>query len=66
MKHKCARPGCREQVPNGMLACRNDWMALPLEVRQQVRDGWSFRKATGEAADHRLAVLKAIEFWRVA
>ena len=35
-QHKCPRKGCQAQVPNERYACRNDWFALPNEVRRKI------------------------------
>jgi hypothetical protein len=35
-QHECPRKGCDARVPNERFACREDWFALPNEVRRKI------------------------------
>jgi hypothetical protein len=34
--HRCPRPGCKVIVPDGQLACREDWNRLSKPVRDEI------------------------------
>lgn len=34
--HECPRPACRARVPRSRFACRLDWYALSVPVRQAI------------------------------
>lgn len=39
----CPAPGCEEEIPSGLFACRKDWGRLPVALRNRVNRTWSAR-----------------------
>jgi hypothetical protein len=61
----CARPGCERLVPSNLLACREDWFALPKPLRDAVwRHYRQGQEHTGEISEAYLAAFRAcLEWW---
>lgn len=60
MTHKCPGPGCAEQVPTELLACRKHWFAIPGSLRAAV---WaSFRGPGPGSAAHTAAITAAVDY----
>lgn len=58
--HRCPGPGCAEQVPFEMLACRQHWYQVPRPVRSAVWRAWANGSGAG-TAEHTAAMELAID-----
>lgn len=58
--HRCPAPGCEEQVPYEMLACRAHWFSIPKLLRVEL---WHAYRRHGIGSDeHTAAIDSAIRF----
>ena len=59
----CPRPGCDRKIRRDQYACRNDWFALPVAIRNAINTAWhnggpaailtpAYREATANAQTH--------------
>lgn len=64
----CFRPGCNQPIKPGKLACRDDWFALPGDVRRLVTESYDRRKRNipGGVTAHRAAMASALTQWAKA
>lgn len=58
--HECPRPGCNRRVAADEYACRGDWYALPVDIRQQIWRAWR----SGDAGAHQAARANAADWYR--
>lgn len=66
MSEQCARPGCSEDVADHLLACRDDWFALPVPIRNKVTLAYQkLRRSGGRHGKvaYRRALLEAVRVW---
>lgn len=56
----CAKPGCRERIAAGMLACHAHWFALGGDLRGTINR--SYRN--GDQLAYRSALIQAFQEWR--
>lgn len=69
--HKCPRPGCSEQIAFAKLACREDWYALPANLRIDINAAWRHSREGATANEraiaagaHRGALISAVQWYR--
>jgi hypothetical protein len=58
--HTCPGPGCKRQVPQHMLMCRNHWYQVPRDLRSDVWNAWQDGAGAG-TIEHTEAILAAIK-----
>lgn len=63
MNHRCPGPGCEQQIPYEMLACRQHWYQGPRAVRNAVYRAWNRGLGAG-SAEHLAAMDTAIRSMR--
>lgn len=59
--HKCPRPSCEQIVPDRTFSCRDDWFALPSELRSRIH---RTARLSLLNKDRRQAVLDAVNWYR--
>ena len=59
--HRCPAHGCRAQINDHRLSCRDHWYELPKELRDRIWD--TYRKGAG-GPDHTEAVMESVRFLR--
>lgn len=57
--HRCAAPGCEEQIGNHLLMCRTHWYQVPKPIRDKVFR--TYRNRTSDFGAYMEAVEEAEE-----
>lgn len=61
MSHKCPAPGCKYDVRDSMLTCREHWFALPAGLRDAIWRAWDHGAGAGNE-QHVEAINAAVRF----